>query len=77
MKRHQYRVEVLDTGSNKRFTKRGLSLAAAWRYARQQAEKGVKLYGGSLHTEEFGIYGGQYPDVLRSANIRLNSDISG
>lgn len=77
MKKHQYRVEVLDTGSNKRFSKRGLSLPAAWRYAREQALKGVKLYGGDLHTEDFAVYGGQYPDVMRSAAIRLNSDISG
>lgn len=73
--KHQYRVEVLDTGTNKRFTKRGLSLPAAWRYAREQARKGVQLYGGALHTEEFGVYGGAFPDYIRSANIRLNNEV--
>lgn len=70
----RYRVDVtVFSGTHlKQFTKFNLSETEAWRYARSQARKGVREFGGSVQSIAWGVVGG-IPEAYRSAGIRRMS----
>ena len=47
----------------------GLSLAQAWRVSERASRRGVKLYGGSIHHDNWGARGGVFPGAYRAATI--------
>lgn len=54
---------------------RGLSLAQAWRVSERAARRGVKLYGGSIHRDNWGARGGALASGYRATLIRLDTGI--
>ena len=52
----------------------GLTLPAAWRKCEQHARRGFNRFGGAIVKNNWGIRGGTFPDVYRSATIRLDFD---
>ncbi len=51
----------------------GLSLAQAWRVSARASRRGVKLYGGSIHHDNWGARGGAFPGAYRATTIRLDT----
>ena len=50
----------------------GLTLEQAWRKCERHARRGFNRFGGSILRNNWGMRGGQFPDVYRSATIRLD-----
>lgn len=69
----KYHVVVTDFGKvTKNWHVRGLSLAQAWRVSERAARRGVKLYGGSIHRDNWGARGGALASGYRATLIRLD-----
>ncbi len=68
----RYRVDIDTFGISRceRIVRRNMSLAKAWRIAEHAARRGVARFGGSLTRSNWGVRGGQFPSLYRSATIR-------
>jgi hypothetical protein len=51
----------------------GRTLKEAWQIAERHARRGVKRFGGSVHTNNWGMQGGRWPEAYRSAVIRVDA----
>lgn len=72
----KYHVVITDFGDvTKNWHVRGLSLAQAWRVSERAARRGVKLYGGSIHHDNWGARGGALASGYRATLIRLDTGI--
>ena len=49
----------------------GRTLPEAWRLCERHARRGVKRFGGTVAKDNWGMWGGRFPEAYRSATIRL------
>ncbi len=53
-------------------TRRGLTLAKAWRLVERAARRGIKLHGGEIARANWGARGGRFPFAYHAASITLD-----
>lgn len=71
----RYQVRVTDFGvvyTSQHRLIGGLSIRKAWKIVHRAARRGVKLYGGTLKLDNWGMRGGRFPQSYRSAVILLD-----
>lgn len=70
----KYRVDVL-TAAHRMHSRGNLTLPGAWRMVQRHARRGVKLHGGELTQQNWGMRGGVFADDYRSAVIRVDRQL--
>ncbi len=71
----RYQVKIIDFGPVYVGNHRpigDLSIRKAWKIVHRAARRGVKLHGGTIKLDNWGMRGGQFPQSYRSAVIRLD-----
>lgn len=74
----KYRIQIMDFGNgieprNRWHLFTGRSLEECWRIAEKHARRGIKLYGGKIQKQNWGMTGGKFPSAYRSAVIKLDA----
>lgn len=75
----RYLVDISDHGPRpapagmpRQHIVRNLSLPAAWKVVERHARRGVKLNGGAVVRNNWGMRGGVFPVSYRSAVIKVD-----